>query len=718
MRQSGKGLFFVPLVLAMIPACGVHGVHLQAQTTANPNAASDAADKYIWLEDVNSPRSMEWVKAENARTAKVLESDPRFATYQAEALKIAEDPNKLIVPQLRGGMVYNLWHDKDNPRGLLRRTTIADYKNPQPHWETVLDVDALGKKEGHSWVFRGMSCLYPGDQFCMVNLSEGGEDAVTSREFDLKAAKFVEGGFVSPHSKQNINWADKDTLIIGRDWGSGTLTKSGYPFVAKVWKRGTPLDSSTEVFRGEQSDISAGGGVEHDAQGDKVTMFSRGVSFFESRHFVQTPAGLKELGLPLKAGPAGLMSGRMLIEVRQDWTPTPGGRTFKQGSLLSVSIADVMSDPAHLKPTVVFEPTSDEFLEGLSSTRSHVIITTLKHVLGQAYVYTPTGKDGWTRQPLPVPSQSTIGVVTASDFDEAFYLSATNFLAPETLYSGDAGTGKIALARSAPAMFDASKDTIEQLYATSKDGTKVPYFVVHRKDLKYDGTNPTLLYAYGGFEVSETPNYSPSMGKIWLERGGVYVLANIRGGGEFGPAWHEAGLKRQRQRIYDDFASVAQDLFTRKITSPRHLGIEGGSNGGLLMGVEFTQHPDFWNAVVIQVPLLDMLRFEQIAAGASWVGEYGSVSIPEERAFLAGISPYNQLKPGVKYPEPLIFTTTRDDRVGPQHARKFAAKMEEFHEPFLYDEITEGGHGSGADLKQTARTQAETFVYLSRKLMN
>lgn len=719
MRQHITRVFL--LLAATALGSGLHGLYGQARSNPTAAAAMDAAsaeDKYIWLEDVNSPRSMEWVKAENARTAKVLEADPRFATYDAEALRIAEDPNKLPLPQLRGGEVYNLWHDRTNVRGLLRKTTAADYGAAQPHWHTVLDIDALGKAEGHSWVFRGLSCLYPGDHYCMVELSEGGEDAVTAREFDLKTEKFVDGGFVSPHSKQNISWVDKDTLLLGRDWGPGTMTKSGYAFVVKQWKRGTALESATEVFRGESSDISAGGRLEQDAQGDKVTLFDRGVSFFESRVFVQTPNGLQELGIPKKADPAGLLAGRMLIHLHEDWTPVPGGQTFTQGSLLSVSIADVMRDPTHLKPAIVFAPTADEFLGGIAGTRSHLVITTLKHVLGQAYVFTPTGKDGWSKAPLAVPANSTIGVVTASDTDESFYLAAANFLAPESLFAGNAGSAQLTLARSAPAMFDASRDIIEQLYATSKDGTKVPYFVVHRKDLKYDGTNPTLMTAYGGFEVSETPNYSASTGKIWLERGGVFVLANIRGGGEFGPAWHEAGLKLQRQRIYDDFAAVAQDMFTRKITSPRHLGIEGGSNGGLLMGVEMTQHPDFWNAVVIQVPLLDMLRFEQIAAGASWVGEYGSVSIPEQRAFLAGISPYNQLKPGVKYPEPLIFTTTRDDRVGPQHARKFAAKMEEFHEPFLYDEITEGGHGSGADLKQTARTQAETFVYLTRKLMD
>src|SRR5271155_24135 len=352
------------------------------------------------------------------------------------------------------------------------------------------------------------------------------------------------------------------------------------------------------------------------------------------------------------------------------------------------------------------------------TTKNHMILATLEHVQQRAYVYT-VGSDGrWTRERLPVPENLTIKSAAASRTDDLFFLGLEGFLTPPSLWLGDAANGSFAAAKSQKPQFDASADVVEQLEATSKDGTKVPYFVVHRKDMRLDGSNPTLLTAYGGFEVANTPSYSAVVGKLWLENGGVYVLANIRGGGEFGPAWHEAGLKTNRQRIYDDFAAVGEDLLTRKITSPRRLGIEGDSNGGLLMGVEFTQHPEMWNAVIIGVPLLDMLRYEQIAAGASWVGEYGSVSIPEQRAFLASISPYNQLKPDVNYPEPLIFTTTKDDRVGPVHARKFAAKLEEFHKPFFYDEIIEGGHASGADLKEQAKTTAVRFTYLTRKLMD
>jgi prolyl oligopeptidase len=686
--------------------------HLHAQET------TDADDKYIWLEDVSSDRSMTWVKAENARTAKVLEADPRYPEYNAAALKIASDPSRLPMPGLLGTDVYNFWRDDKNPHGLYRKTSLTDYLTNKPTWHSVLDIDALGKQDKQSWVLHGFNCLYPGDRYCMVNLSAGGEDADTVREFDLKSEKFVDTGFVLPHSKQNLGWKDKDTLLIARDWGPGTMTKSGYAFVVKEWKRGTPLDSAKEIFRGKDTDETGSSAFTlNDAQGESLTLISEGVTFFTTRQLVETPSGFKPVSIPAKASLSDLIDGRVLITINEDWKPEGQTRNFKAGSLLQVSLKALLADPAHLKPSVVFEPTAQEFLEGSSSTKDRLLVTTLNHVQGRAYIYTPT-PSGWTKKQLPVPENVSVGIVSTNNSDDKFFLSIAGFLTPTSLYLGDATTGDLALEKTQPALFDASNDVVQQLEATSKDGTKVPYFVVHRKDLKYDGTNPTLLNAYGGFEVSETPHYSATSGKLWLEHGGVFVLANIRGGGEFGPAWHEAGLKTQRQRIYDDFAAVGQDLIKRRITSSAHLGILGGSNGGLLMGVEMTQHPDLWRAVVIQVPLLDMLRFEKIAAGASWVGEYGSVANPNERAFLASISPYNQLKPNVKYPEPLIFTTTKDDRVGPQHARKFAAKMEEFHEPFLYDEITEGGHGAGADIKQEARTSAETYIYLTRKLMD
>ena len=658
---------------------------------------------------------MSWVKAENARTAAVLEKDPRFAPDFNAALKVAEDPHRLPVPQLRGGMIYNNWRDAKNPRGLLRRTSVADYLTPNPHWQTVLDVDSLGAAEKTGWVNHGLSCLYPGDRLCFVNLSSGGEDATTMREFNLQTGKFVDGGFTLPHSKQSASWLDADTLLVERDWGPGSMTTSGYPFIVKQWKRGTPLASATEIFRGAPTDEDAGARILHDAQGDVVQLFVRNLTFFESQTAIRTPRGIERLAIPAKSQVSGVLAGRLLVELREDWIPTPGAKLLHQGSLLELRLADVLRDPAHLRPTPVFEPTTQEFFQEQATTRDHLVVTTLEHVQGRAYVYTPAA-NGWTRRHLSVPENSTVDIASVSNTDNRFFLHIAGFLTPPSVLLGDATTAQLQPAKSQPALFNAANDTVDQYEATSKDGTKVPYFVVHPKSMKLDGTNPTLLNAYGGFEVSMTPEYSANVGKLWLEPGNVFVLANIRGGGEFGPAWHEAGLNVHRQRIYDDFAAVGQDLITRKITSPEHLGIIGGSNGGLLMGVEMEQHPSLWRAVVIEVPLLDMLGFEHIAAGASWVGEYGSVSNPEQRAFLAGISPYNNLKPGVSYPEPLIFTTTKDDRVGPQHARKFAAKMEEYHLPFFYDEITEGGHGAGADLKQEAHTNAITYTYLARKL--
>ena len=688
-------------------------------THSGAQAPAEQPDKYQWLEEVNGERSLAWVRVENERTAKVLESDPRFAGLQADALKVLESPDRLPVPVFREGEIYNTWQDAQHVIGIVRRTTLSDYLTAQPRWETVIDYDALAKQDNVKWVQKGLNCLYPGNGLCLVSLSAGGEDATTLREFDLKTGTFVEGGFVLPKSKQSVSWVDKDTLIVSRDWGAGTMTKSGYPFVAKIWKRGEPLDEAKEIFRGAETDeVPSGAETLHDAQGHRATFLIRGTTFFEHEVWLLTPDGPKRVGLPGKADLNGLLDGRVIVTLNEDWIPAGLATTFVQGSIVSLDLDSLQRDPAKLNPTVIFAPSATEFAQAVDTTRNYLLLTTLENVQGRAYVYSLDGNGNWTRKRLDVPDNESIGIITGNSSDDHFFISLTGFLTPSSLLLGNATGTSLKLAKALPPQFDASRDVVEQFHAVSKDGTKVPYFVVHPKDMKYDGANPTLLYAYGGFQVSLTPNYSPTIGKLWLERGGVFALANIRGGGEFGPAWHDAGLKTNRQRIYDDFAAVGQDLVTRKITSSRRLGIWGGSNGGLLMGVEMTQHPDMWRAVMIDIPLLDMLRFEQIAAGASWVGEYGTVSIPEQRAFLASISPYNQLKPDVTYPEPLIFTTTKDDRVGPVHARKFAARMEELGKPFFYDEIVEGGHGAGADLKEQAKTTAIHFTYLSRKLMD
>ena len=544
----------------------ISGIHLLSQTP------SETPDKYQWLEDVSGERSMAWVKAENERTAKVLESDPRYAQFEATDLKLLESPDRLAIPEINGKEVYNTWQDSQHVRGILRRTSLEDYLNAQPQWQTVLDYDALAKQDNEKWVQHGRSCLYPGDEYCLVALSAGGEDAATMREFNLKTGKFVEGGFLLPRSKQDGSWLDKDTLLVARDWGAGTMTKSGYPFVVKLWKRGQPLDQAKEVFRGLESDMVASALTLHDAAGHHVAMVIRTVNFFQSEVSLLSPDGVKRIALPGKADINGLIDGQIIVTLNEDWQPEGQSTKFSQGSIVSLDLEAVKKDPLHLRPTVVFAPTATEFAQSVDTTKNRLLLTTLENVQGRVYSYS-FEKGVWTPKKLDIPNNMAVSIESANWSDNQFFLSLNGFLTPSSLWLGDATTGTLKQAKTLPAQFDASQDVVEQLTAVSKDGTKVPCFVVRRKNLKYDGTNPTLLTAYGGFQLSETPAYSPTTGKLWLERGGVYVLANIRGGGEFGPAWHEAGLKTHRQRIYDDFAAVGQDLVTRQITSPRRLGI-------------------------------------------------------------------------------------------------------------------------------------------------
>ncbi len=677
-----------------------------------------SGDPFLWLENVHGARAMAWVQAQNARTLNVLKKDPNFPGLYADALKIVEAKDRIPAPQFVAHGVYNFWQDAAHVRGIWRRTTPADFAAAEPNWTTVLDLDALAARRRANWVWKGFDCAWPQQTRCLVYLSDGGEDAITAREYDTDAKQFVADGFSLPKAKQSTAWESADSLLVARAWSPGELTTSGYPYVVKRLRRGQPLDAAVEVFRGAKSD--GGYGVTplvfHDGTGDTATIIARPLSTFKSEYYLVTARGVQRLGVPLQSQPTALVAGRLLFTLQEDWKA--GGSTLPQGALVAVELAAADDDPANLKPALVYAPGQREMLDSVAQTRSQLVVTTYENVRGRGWIYTPAAGDGWTKHRLDLPDNSTVAIDDADQQGESAYITTTSFLTPPSLWRLDAATGALRVVKTSPARFDASNDVVEQREATSKDGTQVPYFIVHPKNMKLDGANPTLLYAYGGFDVSMTPNYSGIVGKLWLERGGVYVLANIRGGGEFGPAWHDAGLTVHRQRVYDDFAAVAKNLIATKVTSPRRLGIEGGSNGGLLMGVEFTQHPELWHAVDIQVPLLDMLRYEQIEAGESWTGEYGSVSNPAQRAFLAKISPYNNLKPGVRYPEPLIWTTTKDDRVGPQHARKFAAKLEAMHDPYLFYEVIEGGHASGANLRERAFTSALEMTYFIRKLMN
>ncbi|HEY1560793.1 MAG TPA: prolyl oligopeptidase family serine peptidase [Caulobacteraceae bacterium] len=691
---------------------------LIAAMTFPAHAQTPPADPYIWLEEVSSPKAMAWVEEHN-KSVGPLEADPRYKGLYDEALALAAAKDRIPAPHFIHGEIYNFWQDGDHLRGYWRKTTLADYRATAPNWTTVLDIDALGRAEGKSWVFKGMDCLRPDERLCLVSLSDGGEDAVEVREFDLDKDAFVPGGFHLPRAKSRVAWEDANHLLVASEWTPGDLTPSGYPYIVKRLTRGEPLSAAALVYRGDKSD--GGYGVTPtvllDGQGHTLAYVERPLDTFRHETWVLTAKGAERLAIPAKADIQDLVAGRVLVRLDEAWSA--GGRSFAPGSLVDLDLAAVKADPANPHPRLVWAPSPRESLGEVAGTRDKLIITTLDNVRGRAFVYAPTADGGWSHHRLALADNLSLGIADVDHRSDQAFLSASGFLDPNSLWLVDAGTDALTLAKTLPAKFDASRDVVEQFEAASSDGTKIPYFVVHRRDIRYDGSTPTLMTAYGGFQVSNTPYYSAAIGKLWLERGGAFVLANIRGGGEFGPAWHEAGLGVKRQIVYDDFAAVAKDLIARRITSPRRLGIEGGSNGGLLMGVEFTQHPELYRAVVIQVPLLDMIRISKIAAGASWEGEYGDVNTdPAVMAFWLKTSPYQNLRKGVAYPEPFIFTTTKDDRVGPQHARKFAARMEEMGLPFYYWENTEGGHAAGADLKQAAHTTALTMSYLTRKLMD
>jgi prolyl oligopeptidase len=675
-------------------------------------------DPYIWLEEVDSSNAMTWVRAENEKTLAVLESDPRYDKLFEEALAIAEAKDRIPTPEIVGGQIANFWQDADHVRGLWRRTTLESYESDSPQWTTVLDLDGLAKSEKANWVWTGANFDQPQERRCLIGLSDGGEDAITVREFDFPSAQFVEKGFHLPKAKQRYAWENENTLLASYALTPAELTESGYAFIVRRVKRGQTIETATEIFRGTKSDGGYGVTpvVMEDGAGHQATLIDRPLTTFEFEEYLVRDADVAKLSLPRKVRIEAMVAGKLIMVVEEDWMSASG--QVSQGSVVAIDLQEAKQNPKVLKPVIIFAPGPRESVDNLAATLDALVMTTLDNVRGRAFVYRVAADGTWFRRKLDVPDNVSVNIADADLHSDVALLDVSGFLQPKSLWLARTDGQTLKQIKTLPAKFDGSRDVVEQFEAVSSDGVKIPYFIVHPKDMKLDGSNPTVLNAYGGFQVSMTPGYSALNGKLWLERGGVFVMANIRGGGEFGPAWHEVGLKTHRQIIYDDFAAVARDLISRRITSPRRLGIQGGSNGGLLMGVEFTQHPELWNAVDIQVPLLDMVRYEKIAAGTSWVGEFGSMSNPDEAAFLKSISPYANLRRGQSYPQALIWTTSKDDRVGPQHARKFAARLAEYGIPYYFYEVIEGGHGSGANIKERVRTTALEMTYFTRKLMD
>lgn len=667
-------------------------------------------DPYAWLEDVDGERALTWVRERNAEAVAAL-TGPEFEEMRAGILEVLDSDAKIPGVGKAGDLYYNVWRDADHERGLWRRTTLDQYRLEETTWEVLLDLDALAEAEGESWVWHGAQVLRPDSRRALVTLSRGGSDADVTREFDLETLTWVPGGFERPESKGGMSWIDADTVFVFTDTGEGSMTTSGYPRTVRRWARGTALEDSTLVYEGDPDDLYISGF--HDrTPGFERDFVVRSIAFYREQVFLLGPDdALTRLDVPESAD-VGVRREWLMVELRDDWEV--GGTTYPAGALLATPFDDFLAGGRAFD--VLFAPTPTTSLAGATWTRHHLVLNVLDDVKNRLHVLTP-GPEGWAESPfVGLPDVGTVGVsgVDADESDE-LWLTETDYLTPTTLSLVTVGQAPEPL-KSMPAFFDPSTHVAEQHFATSLDGTRVPYFQVRPVDLTLDGTAPTLLYGYGGFEISLTPGYSGGLGRSWLSRGGVYVVANIRGGGEYGPRWHQEALRENRHRAFEDFAAVARDLVARGVTSPAHLGIQGGSNGGLLTGNMLVQYPELFGAVVVQVPLLDMKRYSHLLAGASWMAEYGDPDDAEQWEFLRTFSPYHLVDAATSYPPVLFTTSTRDDRVHPGHARKMAALMLAAGKDVLSYENIEGGHGGAATNAQSAFMSALAYSFLWKRL--
>ncbi len=682
---------------------------MSAAPGSTPSQNTDD-DPYLWLEDVGGERALTWVREQNAVSTSALEAASGFDSLSRRLLSIYESNERIPSVGKHGKNYYNFWRDDRHVRGVWRRTTLAEYRKAEPAWETMIDLDQLAASEKENWVWKSADILRPTHDRALIFLSRGGADAAVLREFDLAAKQFVTDGFKLAEAKSRVAWRNRDAIYVGTDFGPDSLTSSGYPRRVKEWRRGTKIEAAKTVFEGKAEDVSVTATVVHD-HGRVYEFIWRGLTFFTSEMSFRRGDEWVKIDKPADAR-VETFSDQILLRLRSDWTV--GSKTYRAGSMLAAGFEAYLRGARDF--TVLFEPSDRKALATTSETKNYLILNELDNVRGKVFAL-KRDNGQWARSQLATPTFGSARVrgVDADESDD-YFMTANDFLTPSSLFLGTIGQEKHEKLKGLPAFFQTDSLQINQYEAVSKDGTRVPYFLVGKKEIPLNGKNPTLLYGYGGFAISLLPSYSGSVGAAWLERGGVYVVANIRGGGEFGPNWHYAARKENRQRAYDDFIAVAEDLIARKVTSPNHLGIQGGSNGGLLVGVALTQRPDLFKAVVCQVPLLDMRRYNKLLAGASWMDEYGDPDKAEEWDYIRKYSPYHNVVASKKYPRVLFTTSTRDDRVHPAHARKMFAKMKAQGHDVLYYENIEGGHGGAADNKQLAYMSTLAYTFLVREL--
>lgn len=676
-----------------------------------PAVKNTTEDPFMWLEEVEGEKAINWVKARNNRSLEVIKSHPKFDALYENNKKLFNSNERIPYVSQMNGYLYNFWRDDKHVRGIYRRTTMEEYRKDSPEWETVLDMDALAETDGENWVYKGMSCRYPVYDRCLVNLSRGGADATVIKEFNLDNKTFVEGGFYLPESKNSVAWVDLNTVMVGADFGEGSMTDSGYARTTRMWKRGTNANDAPTIFEGKQTDVGIWPTMIYDGE-TAYKFIIQGDSFYtRSWYLLDDNNQAKVLDLPQDIGFSGLINGQAIFELKSDWQLND--ETYKQGNLISIGFKDYLAGSKDFER--IMQPANNTSISSVVTSKNYVLVNTLQDVSSVIYQMS-YDKGAWTSHQVELPVFGAMSVSGSSDQNDDIFINYSNHLTPSTLYHYNAATGDSKALKSLPEMFDTKGLKVEQFFMTAKDQTKVPYYAIMKKDVVLDGKNPTILYGYGGFEVSLTPSYSSTTGTNWLDDGGVYVIANIRGGGEYGPAWHQAALKENRHIAFNDFIGVAEDLIAKGITSPQHLGIYGGSNGGLLVGAAFTLRPDLFNAVVCAVPLLDMKRYNKLLAGASWMGEYGNPDVPEEWAYIKTYSPYHNLDENLDYPKVFFTTSTRDDRVHPGHARKMAAKMESMDKEYFYYENIEGGHGGASNNNQSAYLRALTFAYFWHQL--
>ena len=698
--------------------CALSAVALMCVFSVKAQPVNSAnMDPYLWLEEVQGDKALAWVRERNAVSTALLQAQPLFADNRAKVLEVLNNRDQIPRVTRRGDYLYNFWRDAKNPRGLWRRTHLEEYRKVQPKWDVLIDLDALGKAENENWVWGGSDCLAPDYNRCLISVSRGGADAKVTREFDIAKREFVKDGFYLPEAKSQLDWVDINTVYVGTDFGPGSMTRSGYARIIKRWKRGTPISEAQFVYEAKESDVAAFATVDKTPNFER-TIFGRSADFYNTEINVLVDGKLVKIDKPSDASLSWQREWAFLL-LKSDFKVAE--RTYKSGSLLAIKFDALMRGERSFE--LLFEPTATRSLSrsGPTTTRDFLLLNILDNVSGRIEELQYLGGK-WQRREVKAPSPGALGAVGMHDpfvkddpLANHYSMSYLDFLTPASLYLSKAGSDERELLKRNPTFFDSTGMRAEQRFATSKDGTQVPYFVVYPKGVKTDGTNPTVLYGYGGFQISMTPFYSGGWGTTWLQRGGVFVVANIRGGGEFGPTWHQSAIKQNKQKSYDDFAAVAEDLIKAGITKSQHLGIMGGSNGGLLVGAVMVQRPELFGAVVCSVPLLDMQRYHKLLAGNSWMAEYGNPEKADEWAYISQYSPYHNVKKGVKYPKVLFATSTRDDRVHPGHARKMAARMLEQGHDVLYFENIEGGHGGASNNEQRANLVAleNTFLWVN-----